>query len=207
MYERTSSNNFQAFKLLFLFTGSGIGTLAFGPVLQHILQRYGLVTSLRILSGVSVLLPLTSLTYKTFRSPLEDLFEIKKQPGPFFDLSVWQNKAFCVYTGAVALFMLGYFIPHVHLVSKLSHIPMSFSSPHPHFFQEILIINCCRTSEPQSSEQSTGPNPYWDKNFQFLPKMHLNFQPQCTFLPQCLAHNALRSQYHRYTLNATHKVF
>ena len=145
---------------MFLFTGSGIGTLAFGPVLQHILQRYGLVTSLRILSGVSVLLPLTSLTYKTFRSPLEDLFEIKKQPGPFFDLSVWQNKAFCVYTGAVALFMLGYFIPYVHLVGKLPHIPMSFLCPHPHLFQEILIINCCRAREPKSSEQSTRPNPY-----------------------------------------------
>ena len=100
-------------------TGSGIGTLTFGPVLQHILQRYGLATSLRILSGVSVLLMLTALTYKSFRTPLEDLFEVRRQPGPFFDLGIWQNKAFCVYTGAVSLFMLGYFIPYVHLVGSL----------------------------------------------------------------------------------------
>lgn len=99
-------------------TGSGIGTLTFGPVLQYILQRYGLSTSLRILSGVSLLLLLAALTYRPFRSPLEELFEVKRQPRPFFDFSVWQNKAFCVYTAAVAIFMLGYFIPYVHLVSK-----------------------------------------------------------------------------------------
>lgn len=102
----------------FCSTGSGIGTLTFGPVLQYILQRYGLSTSLRILSGVSLLLLLAALTYRPFRSPLEELFEVKRQPRPFFDFSVWQNKAFCVYTAAVAIFMLGYFIPYVHLVSK-----------------------------------------------------------------------------------------
>lgn len=106
-------------------TGSGIGTLTFGPVLQYILQRYGLAISLRILSGVSLLLLVVALTYKPFRSPLEELFEVKRQPAPFFDLSIWQNKAFCVYTAAVALFMLGYFIPHVHLVGSLHRFVLS----------------------------------------------------------------------------------
>lgn len=107
--------------LIFFFlrsAGSGIGTLTFGPVLQYILQRYGLAISLRILSGVSLLLLFAALTYKPYRSPLEELFEVKRQPGPFLDLSIWQNKAFCVYTLAVAVFMLGYFIPYVHLVSR-----------------------------------------------------------------------------------------
>lgn len=106
-------------------TGSGIGTLTFGPVLQYILQRYGLAISLRILSGVSLLLLVVALTYKPFRSPLEELFEVKRQPAPFFDLSIWQNKAFCVYTAAVALFMLGYFIPYVHLVGSLHRFVLS----------------------------------------------------------------------------------
>ena len=107
------------------FTGSGIGTLTFGPVLQYILQRYGLAMSLRILSGVTLLLLVVALSYKPFRSPLEELFEVKRQPAPFFDLSIWQNRAFCVYTAAVSLFMLGYFIPYVHLVSS----PQCFISP------------------------------------------------------------------------------
>lgn len=107
------------------FTGSGIGTLTFGPVLQYFLQRYGLAISLRILSGVTLLLLVVSLTYRPFRSPLEELFEVKRQPAPFFDLSIWQNKAFCVYTAAVSLFMLGYFIPYVHLVSS----PQCFIPP------------------------------------------------------------------------------
>ena len=71
--------------------------------------------------------------------------------------------------------MLGYFIPYVHLVGKLPHIPMSFSCPHPHLFQEILIIKCRRASEPKSGEQCTRPNSYRDKNFEFLPMMYLNF--------------------------------
>lgn len=109
------------------FTGSGIGTLTFGPVLQYILQRYGLAISLRILSGVTLLLLVVALSYKPFRSPLEELFEVKRQPAPFFDFSIWQNRAFCVYTAAVSLFMLGYFIPYVHLVSS----PQCFISPPP----------------------------------------------------------------------------
>lgn len=112
------------------FTGSGIGTLTFGPVLQYILQRYGLAISLRILSGVTLLLLVVALTYKPFRSPLEELFEVKRQPATFFDLSIWQNKAFCVYTAAVALFMLGYFIPYVHLVgSPHCFIPIPLGAP------------------------------------------------------------------------------
>ena len=71
-----------------------------------------------------------ALTYKPFRSPLEELFEVKRQPAPFFDLSIWQNKAFCVYTAAVALFMLGYFIPYVHLVgSPHSFIRIPLGTP------------------------------------------------------------------------------
>lgn len=76
------------------------------------------------------MLLVVALTYKPFRSPLEELFEVKRQPAPFFDLSIWQNKAFCVYTAAVALFMLGYFIPYVHLVGS-SHcfIPIPLGAP------------------------------------------------------------------------------
>ena len=126
------------FKFFFCSAGSGIGTLTFGPVLQYILQRYGLATSLRILSGVSALLLLVALTYKPFRSPLEELFEVKRQPRPCFDMSIWQNKAFCVYTAAVSLFMLGYFIPYVHLVGNLLR-PTS-PTPHPSLCDEINVV-------------------------------------------------------------------
>lgn len=61
----------------------------------------------------------TALAYKQHRSPLEELFEVKRQQGPFFDMTIWQNKAFCVYTGAISVFMLGYFIPYVHLVGVI----------------------------------------------------------------------------------------
>ena len=79
---------------------------------------------------MTLLLLIVALTYKPFRSPLEEMFEVKREPAPFFDLSIWQNKAFCVYTAAVALFMLGYFIPFVHLVcSPHCFITIPLGSP------------------------------------------------------------------------------
>ena len=134
-------------------SGSGIGTLTFGPVLQHILHRYGLATSLRILSGVTVLLMLTALTYKPLRSPLEELFEVRRHQGSFIDMTIWRNKAFCVYTAAVSLFMLGYFIPYVHLVGGLLFIyfilflSLVISALHKNVFASNiwLSVNCLKS--------------------------------------------------------------
>ena len=159
---RTSKTTKILTQLMFFFnrfTGSGIGTLTFGPVLQYILERYGLAISLRILSGVTLLLLVVALTYKSFRSPLEEMFEIKRQPAPFFDLSIWQNKAFCVYTAAVALFMLGYFIPYVHLVgSPRCFIPIPLGGPvvlFPPFLSEQPSISLL---QPRSSHRFVSGN-------------------------------------------------
>ena len=102
------------------YTGSGLGTLTIGPVLQHFSENSGLATSLRVLSAFAAVLLLAAMAYKPFRSPLMDMYNIKRTPAPFVDLQVWRNKAFLVYTLAVLIFMVGYFIPFVHLVSKTS---------------------------------------------------------------------------------------
>ncbi|KAJ7384293.1 hypothetical protein OS493_022930 [Desmophyllum pertusum] len=85
IYKQISREEYLSLQTLQLIfsrsTGSGIGTLTFGPVLQYILQRYGLAISLRILSGVSLLLLVAALTYKPFRSPLEELFEVSHVEG------------------------------------------------------------------------------------------------------------------------------
>jgi len=141
------------------FTGSGIGTLTFGPVLQYILERYGLAISLRILSGVTLLLLVVALTYKPFRSPIEEMFEVKRQPAPFFDLSIWQNKAFCVYTAAVALFMLGYFIPYVHLVgSPHCFIPIPLGGPVVLFPPFLSVQPSLSLLQPGSSHRFVSGN-------------------------------------------------
>lgn len=106
---------------MFYFPGSGFGTMTFGPLLQFLLKKYGLTVTLRILSAITILLVVASLTYKRFRSPLEQIYNIKRTPAPFCDVRVWKNKAFVLYTAAVSLFMLGYFIPYVHMVRHLSN--------------------------------------------------------------------------------------
>ena len=53
-----------------------------------------------------------------------------------------------------------------------------------------IFFNCCCTSEPEVSEQGSSPYPHRDRNFQFLPTMHLDFSyhNEADFLPQVLAH-------------------
>lgn len=101
---------------IFHISGSGFGTLTFGPLLQFLLKKCGLTTTLRILSAIMSLLALASLTFKRFSSPLEQMFNMKRTPAPFSDMKIWKNKAFVLYAAAVSLFMLGYFIPYVHVV-------------------------------------------------------------------------------------------
>ena len=37
----------------------------------------------------------------------------------------------------------------------------------------VIIVSCCRTSEPGANEHGSRPNPHKDKNCRFLPTMHL----------------------------------
>ena len=48
--------------------------------------------------------------------------EKKKRP-PIFDFTIFKNKAFLVWCLSLSAFMMGYFVPFVHLVSFLSLCP------------------------------------------------------------------------------------
>ena len=104
--------------LFFISSGSGLGTLIIGPLFHHMFESVGLVLTLRCLSVIFLLLLLAALGYKSFRSPLENYLETEKPSHQFCNFGLWTSLAFVVYTGSVALFMLAYFIPYVHLVSN-----------------------------------------------------------------------------------------
>ena len=52
----------------------------------------------------------------THEQPTEK--EDKKKRAKFIDMSIFQNKAYVIWCASLAVFILGYFVPFVHLVSK-----------------------------------------------------------------------------------------
>ncbi|XP_065643931.1 monocarboxylate transporter 10 [Hydra vulgaris] len=91
--------------------GSGVGTMALGPILNFINESYGWRVSNRL---TSVLLLCTSGVSFLYR-PIISSPSPNNYKQPLFDFSIFQNKAFIVFTFALFIFMLAYFVPFVHL--------------------------------------------------------------------------------------------
>ncbi len=108
-------------------SGSGLGTLVISPFSQFILSKVGLFHSLRILALIHVLAFICGLSYKPVKEefarrqsrncpkrPVEGKSEKKDTR-----MSIWRDKAYVAWTIALSTFMLGYFVPFVHLVGFL----------------------------------------------------------------------------------------
>ena len=93
--------------------GSGVGTMAMGPILNAINETYGWRISNRLTSVLLLCASGVSFIYRPLICPSSQRGNYKR---PLFDLTVFQNKAFIVFTFALFIFMLAYFVPFVHLV-------------------------------------------------------------------------------------------
>lgn len=101
--------------------GSGVGTIAVGPLMQLVVNKLGWANSTRVLAGVLCLCTIGSLLYRVPRQTGKEVgkaeeAEKPKRP-PMFDFTIFKNKAFLVWCIALSAFMMGYFVPFVHLVS------------------------------------------------------------------------------------------
>lgn len=104
--------------------GSGVGTVAVGPFLAKLMSALGWKHSARIFSALLLIPTLAALVY---RVPASYANQYKgsgekghEQPKPkILDLSVFKNRAFIVLCFAMSVFMMGYFVPFVHVVSFL----------------------------------------------------------------------------------------
>lgn len=114
--------------------GSGVGTIAMGPIMQLAINNLGWANAARVLGGVLCLCTIGSLLY---RVPSQtDLKDEKAEEAdklrrpPMFDFTVFKNKAFLVWCIALSAFMMGYFVPFVHLPAYAEEcgIPNSQSS-------------------------------------------------------------------------------
>ena len=98
-------------------SGSGVGSLIAGPVINYLLQSVGWKNSMRILSGFANVLWVAALLFKPAKSNFEELSKKAEEKKKLFDLSIWRNKAYVLWVTTVALFQFGYLVPFVHLVS------------------------------------------------------------------------------------------
>ena len=103
--------------------GSGVGTIAMGPIMQLVVNNLGWANAARVLGGVLCICTIGSLLYRV-PSQTEHKDEkaeeaFKPSRPPLFDFTVFKNKAFLVWCIALSAFMMGYFVPFVHLVSQM----------------------------------------------------------------------------------------
>lgn len=95
-------------------SGSGVGSLVAGPVINYLLETVGWKNSMRILSAIALALWIAALLFKP-RESHQDIME-RKMNSKLFDTSIWRNKAYVLWVSTVALFQFGYLVPFVHLV-------------------------------------------------------------------------------------------
>lgn len=100
-----------------------MGTIAMGPLMQLAVNYLGWSHAARVFGGILSLCTIGSLLYKLpsqTGKEVEKAVEepIRKKP-PMFDFTIFKNKAFLIYCLSLSAFMMGYFVPFVHLVSTL----------------------------------------------------------------------------------------
>lgn len=101
--------------------GSGVGTIAMGPLMQLVVNYLGWANSARALGGMLSICTIGSLLYRVpsqtgEEKEVEKVEEPQQPRPPIFDITVLKNKAFLVWCISLSAFMMGYFIPFLHLV-------------------------------------------------------------------------------------------
>lgn len=109
--------------------GSGVGTMAMGPIINELISSYGWRMCVRFSSVLMIAVSFISILYRPRIQPMDARY-LRKHKKPLFDFSVFQNKAFLAFTFALFLFMLSYFVPFVHLAQMaVEHgVPMKKAS-------------------------------------------------------------------------------
>lgn len=104
-------------------SGSGIGSLVMGPVMNSMLKQLGWRNTLRVYAGMSVFIFISAILYRPINTSVvhhekDSKEEPRKTKAKFIDLSIFKNKAYIFWCCALSIFILGYFVPFVHLVRQ-----------------------------------------------------------------------------------------
>ena len=90
-------------------SGSGVGSLVAGPVINYLLASVGWKHSMHILSAFAGLLCIAAVIFRGSKG--------RRECTKLFDTSIWKSKAYVLWVTTVAVFQFGYLIPFIHLVS------------------------------------------------------------------------------------------
>ena len=103
-------------------SGSGIGSLVMGPVLNNLLKAIGWRNTLRIYSGMMLIVCVNSLLFRPINSHIDPAYAKNEESKEnkkvkLIDLKIFRNKSYIIWCVSLSVFILGYFVPFVHLVS------------------------------------------------------------------------------------------
>lgn len=118
-------------------SGSGVGTLCMGPVLQKLIQYFGFRNTMRISAGMLSCVMICALVYRPINTAfLNANKEVAARPKSRFAflmsfIELFKNPAYILWCASLALWMLGYFVPFVHLVNRFHFFENHAKSHHP----------------------------------------------------------------------------
>lgn len=95
--------------------GSGVGTLAMGPLFHIILSSMGWKIMLRIFSGLGIVMLVCALLYRPLPAKYKRARKQSEKKLKLFDFSVWRMNSFIFWVISMSLLFLGYFVPFIHL--------------------------------------------------------------------------------------------
>ena len=101
--------------------GGAIGGSVLNPTMQQLFIHLGLANMFRVLSGVFLLLSGFSVIYRPRRSvnSQDDETTTQGENKSAFDWEILEDRAFLMWIVVIFVFMLGYMVPFVHMVSSV----------------------------------------------------------------------------------------
>ena len=97
--------------------GGAIGGIILSPSLRVLFLKLGVRYTFIALGAISFLLILCAFVFRPVRTAT--LVQRRKT----FDCTIFRNKSYLVYAFSTSVFMLGYLVPYVHLVSIQHLVP------------------------------------------------------------------------------------
>ena len=103
-----------------VFLGAPVGTLVLSPVAQKLLSNLGLTRTFQVLAGLQLIVVFCGFVVRLIPSQSEfDQPQLKTVKETSFDWSIFKNKGYMIFVVSVCIFMPGYLVPYVHLVSLI----------------------------------------------------------------------------------------
>lgn len=99
-------------------SGSGVGTLVIGPVVQALFLRFGVANTFRIVAAIFSLVLICGATFRPVSAKYSQYTNRtnRGEARKLFDWSIFKNKGYVIWVASLGTFQLGYFVPFVHLV-------------------------------------------------------------------------------------------